>query len=123
MVVGHGVDIVEVARIERSIEAHGDRFLTRVFTARERDEARGASERLAARFAAKEAALKAIGTGWSRGVSWTDVETLSEPSGRPTIRVSGKAAAIAAELGGSIWSVSLSHGAGVAIASVILERG
>jgi len=125
VVVGHGVDLVEIERIRRSIDAHGDRFLTRVFTDGERADAgrgRSRTERLAARFAAKEAALKAIGTGWSRGVAWTDVETRTEPSGRPVLGVSGRAGEIAREMGGSRWSVSLSHAGGLAIASVILER-
>ena len=124
MIVGHGVDLVEIGRIARSIDEHGERFLERVFTTRERDDAGEGPkriEKLAARFAAKEAALKAIGTGWSRGIAWTDIETASEFSGKPTLRVGGVAGDIARDLGGARWHLSLSHTATHAIASVILE--
>lgn len=124
MIVGHGVDIVEVARIAKSLESYGDRFLERVFTAREAMDAGDGPRRvehLAARFAAKEAALKAIGTGWSEGIGWTDVETRRGLRGKPELVVTGKALEIARGMGGVRWFVSLSHTDAHAIASVILE--
>src|ERR1035437_10823341 len=103
MIVGTGIDIAEVDRIKATIERFGRRFLERVFTP---DEIRyceskaNKAERYAARFAAKEAAMKAIGTGWSRGVTWRDIEVRRLPGGRPTIVFHGKAGEIFAKLGG-----------------------
>lgn len=124
MIVGTGVDIVEVPRIAATIARFGERFVGRVFTEAEIrycESKANKVERYAARFAAKEAALKAIGTGWSRGVSWREVEVRREPGGRPTIGFSGRAAEFAAKLGVKRASLSLSHTAGHAIAQVILE--
>lgn len=124
MIVGTGVDIVEVPRIAATIARFGERFVRRVFTEAEIrycESKANKVERYAARFAAKEAALKAIGTGWSRGVSWREVEVRREPGGRPTIGFSGRAAEFAAKLGVKRASLSLSHTAGHAIAQVILE--
>ncbi len=124
MIVGHGVDIVEVARIAESLGKHSDRFLERVFTDREVSDSGDGPRRvehLAARFAAKEAALKAIGTGWSEGIGWTDVETRRGLRGKPELVVTGRALEIARELGGARWFVSLSHTDALAMASVILE--
>ena len=124
MIVGTGVDITEVARIKAAVERFGERFLTRVFTP---EEVRyctskpNADERLAARFAAKEAGMKAVGTGWRRGVSWRDVEVVRQPGGRPSLRLSGKLAEFAARLGCKQTHLSLSHTAEQAIAFVILE--
>lgn len=126
MIVGVGVDIVEIDRIKRSIAEHGDRFLERVFTQRERDDAGDGprrDEHLAARFAAKEAALKAIGTGWSKGVAWTDAEIRREASGKPTLHFSGRALEIATDLGADTFHVSLSHTESTAIAYAVLESG
>lgn len=123
-IIGHGVDIVQIARIIRSLEKHEESFLTKCFTELEvRDSGDSArkAEHLAARFAAKEAALKAIGTGWSQGVSWTDVETVRLDSGKPELRVSGRAKEIADSMGIDRWFVSLSHTGSDAIASVIAE--
>jgi holo-[acyl-carrier protein] synthase len=122
-VQAHGIDLVEVARIERMLADHGERFLERVFTVHERGDcdttpARRA-ERLAARFAVKEAALKALGTGWRSGIAWTDVETRLEPSGAPVLRLHGRARELAAEQGLQRWLVSISHAGGMATASVI----
>ena len=121
--VAHGIDLVEIDRISRMIADHGDRFLERVFTDAERayaaDSDKRRDERLAARFAAKEAALKAIGTGWRSGISWTDIEVVSTPSGAPELRVAGQAAVIAGQRGIGSWLVSLSHTEHAAIASVI----
>lgn len=122
-IIGHGVDIVPVARIARSLEEHGDRFLTRVFTPAEAAYAassRRRDEHLAGRFAAKEAAMKALGTGWRSGVAWTDFEVVVEPSGRPLLRVTGEAARLAREQGVAEWLVSISHTDDTALASVIV---
>jgi holo-[acyl-carrier protein] synthase len=124
MIVGTGIDIVEVPRVAAALERFGARFLARVFTEAEIRYCRSkhnAVERFAARFAAKEAGLKAIGTGWRGGVGWKDIEVRREPGGRPTIAFSGKAAEFAARLGVKRASLSLSHTREHAIASVILE--
>jgi holo-[acyl-carrier protein] synthase len=124
MIVGTGIDLAEVPRIAAAIERFGERFLRRVFTA---DEIRyceskaNRAERYAARFAAKEAALKAIGTGWKRGVAWTDVEVRREPGGRPTIAFHGKAAEFATQLGVKHVALSITHTKENAMAQVILE--
>ncbi len=124
MIVGTGTDIAEVPRIALSIERFGQRFLDRVFTAKEIaycQSKRNSVERFAARFAAKEAAMKALGTGLNRGVTWHDVEVGREPGGRPTIVFSGKAAEFATSLGSKRVALSLSHTEQLAIAHVILE--
>src|SRR5690348_10473780 len=125
MIVGTGIDLTEVPRIAASIERFGDRFLRRVFTEAEIrycDSKANRAERYAARFAAKEAALKAIGTGWRRGVSWTDVEVRREPGGRPTLAFHGKAAEFAETLGVKHVALSLTHTKEHAMAQVILEN-
>ena len=124
MIVGTGIDIIEVPRVAQAIDRFGDRFLRRVFTAGEItycQSKRNAAERFAARFAAKEAAFKAIGTGVRMGVVWTDVEVRREPGGRPTVTFSGAAASHAIALGMKHASLSLSHTAEFATAQVILE--
>lgn len=124
MIVGTGVDLERVDRIRAAIERHGRRFLERVFTAGEIAYVEGRMrqpESYAARFAAKEAAMKAFGTGWDHGVRWVDVEIVREDEGRPELRFHGKAAEIAAKLGCRAASVSLSHTSDNAIAQVILE--
>ena len=124
MIVGSGVDITEVPRIAAAIERFGERFLRRVYTEAEiaycRSK-RNSVERFAARFAAKEAAMKAIGTGLRRGVTWQSVEVTREPGGRPQLRFSGKAAEFAGKLGMRRAALSLSHTSQLAIAQVILE--
>ena len=125
MIVGTGIDIAEVPRIADSIARFGERFLHRVFTdgeIRYCDSKANRAERYAARFAAKEAAMKALGTGWNRGVRWRDIEVVRQPGGRPTITFRGKAAEFAAQLGAKNVSLSLSHTPEQAIASVILEN-
>lgn len=124
MIVGTGIDIAEVPRIAASIARFGDRFLRRIFTEGEIrycDAKANRVERYAARFAAKEAAMKAIGTGWNHGVTWRDVEVSRLPGGRPTINFHGKAAEFAAKLGAKHVALSLTHTAEHAIAQVILE--
>src|ERR1051326_7347556 len=112
MILGTGIDLAEVPRIAATIDRFGDRFLRRIFTPDEIrycDSKANRVERYAARFAAKEAGLKAIGTGWRRGVSWTDVEVRREPGGRPTLLFHGKAAEFAAKLGVKRVALSLTH--------------
>jgi len=124
MIVGSGVDITEVPRIAAAIERFGERFLRRVYTEAEIAYCRSKKnsvERFAARFAAKEAAMKAIGTGLRRGVTWQSVEVTREPGGRPQLRFSGKAAEFAGKLGMRRVALSLSHTSQLAIAQVILE--
>jgi holo-[acyl-carrier protein] synthase len=124
MIVGTGIDLAEVPRIEASIARFGDRFLRRIFTDAEIrycDSKANRVERFAARFAAKEAAMKAIGTGWSHGVTWRDIEVCRQPGGRPTIAFHGKAAEFAARLGAAHIALSLTHSKEYAIAQVILE--
>jgi holo-[acyl-carrier protein] synthase len=122
-VIAHGIDLVETSRIAEMLSEHGGRFVERCFTQSERayadDGARRRAERYAARFAAKEAVLKAIGTGWRDGISWQDVEVRRSPMGEPSIALTGKCAAIATELGILDWRCSLSHTDLYAIASVI----
>ncbi len=125
MIVGTGIDIAEVPRIADAIQRHGERFLRRVFTEGEIaycDSKANRMERYAARFAAKEAGMKALGTGWSHGVRWRDVEVCRQPGGRPTIAFHGKAAEFAEKLGAKHVALSLSHTAEQAIAQVILEN-
>lgn len=124
MIVGTGIDIAEVPRIAESINRFGDRFIRRVFTEGEIrycDSKANRFERYAARFAAKEAAMKALGTGWNNGVRWRDVEVVREPGRRPTIKFHATAAEVAARLNTKNISLSITHTAEQAMASVILE--
>jgi holo-[acyl-carrier protein] synthase len=124
MILGTGIDIVEVPRVAAAIERFRERFLNRIFTKAEIaycDSKHNRVERYAARFAAKEAAMKAIGTGLSHGVTWRDVEVGREPGGRPTVVFHGKAAEIALRMGARRVSLSLSHTEQNAIAHVMLE--
>ena len=122
-IIAHGVDLVEVSRIAQMLATHGDRFSQRCFTDRERAYAdsgrRTRAERYAARFAAKEAVLKALGTGWRDGISWRDIEINRAPSGQPRLALTGRCAELAAELRIVSWQISLSHTRGNALASVI----
>ena len=126
-ILGHGIDIVETARIRRSVEEHGQRFLDRVFTPAEQRYCAANGKRyfehLAGRFAAKEAVLKVLGTGWRGGIAWTDVEVIKETSGQPKIVLTGECARIANELGISRWHVSISHIETHATASAIGLKG
>ena len=112
MIVGSGIDLVEIARIQQSLERYGQRFLNRVYTAAEQAyclRKRKSAESLAARFAAKEAGAKALGTGISRGVNWLEIEVIREPGGRPTLRFHGRAAEIAARHGRGPCRLSITH--------------
>ena len=124
MIVGTGIDIAEVPRIRLSMERFGKRFLERIFTEGEMrycDSKANRVERYAARFAAKEAAMKALGTGWNHGVRWRDCEVVRMPGGRPTMKFHGKAGEFAARLGVKNTALSISHTEEQAIAQVILE--
>jgi holo-[acyl-carrier protein] synthase len=125
MIVGLGVDIAEVDRIAAAIERHGRAFLKRVFTPAEIaycERHRNRAERFAGRFAAKEAAMKALGTGWTQGVRWVDVEVVREPSGKPTLKLSGASRAIADRLGVKNIALTITHTGNTALAQVIFEN-
>lgn len=125
MIVGLGIDIAEVPRIREAIERFGARFLERIYTAGEIrycDSKANRTERYAGRFAAKEAAMKALGTGWNHGVRWRDCEVVRMPGSRPTMHFHGKAGEFAARLGVKNAALSISHTADQAIAQVILEN-
>jgi holo-[acyl-carrier protein] synthase len=124
MIVGTGVDLAEVDRVRQAIERHGQRFIERIYTPAEIAYAQRKAnryERYAARFAAKEAGMKAIGTGWKRGVRWRDFEVINLPSGRPTLLFHGVAAQFAESLGVRNIALSLTHTSVQAMAIVILE--
>ncbi len=125
MIVGTGIDVTEIERIRTAHSRYGRRFLDRIFTSGEQAYClakRNSAESLAARFAAKEAAAKALGTGISRGVTWLEFEVMREPSGRPTLRLHGRALQIAARLAVDRIALSLTHTDTLAMANVLLER-
>jgi holo-[acyl-carrier protein] synthase len=124
VIIGLGVDIAEVDRIRDAIARHGQKFLDRVFTPAEIaycNRHRNRAERFAGRFAAKEAAMKALGTGWSNGVRWVDIEVTRFPSGQPTLALHGVAGAIGERLGLRRASLSITHSGNTALAQVIFE--
>ncbi len=111
-VVGVGTDITEIERIERMMKKHGDFFLRRVFTQGEAlycGSGRKSGERYAARWAVKEAVMKALGTGWSEGVDWTEIEVRRDSAGRPTLNLTGGAKSRSDALGIADWQISISH--------------
>jgi holo-[acyl-carrier protein] synthase len=126
-ILGHGIDIIETDRIKRLVAHHGEHFLDRVFTPGEQQYCASNPKRyyehLAARFAAKEAVLKVLGTGWRGGIAWTDIEILKDPSGQPRIALCGECADIARRAGITRWHISLSHIETHATASAIGMRG
>jgi len=124
MIVGLGVDIAEVDRVRGAIERQGERFLKRLYTAKERtycEKFKNKYERYAGRFAVKEATMKALGTGWSRGVRWVDIEVVREMSGKPTLELKGEARKIADKLGVKHIAVTITHTASQAMAMVVFE--
>ncbi|HEY1239759.1 MAG TPA: holo-[acyl-carrier-protein] synthase [Bryobacteraceae bacterium] len=124
MILGTGVDLAEVPRIRAAIERHGERFIQRIYTPVEIsyvERKANRFERYAARFAAKEAGMKAIGTGWKGGVLWRDFEVSNLPTGQPTLRLHGVSLRVAEKLGVRRISLSLTHTAELAMAHVILE--
>jgi holo-[acyl-carrier protein] synthase len=121
-IVAHGIDLVDFPRIDEMIKRHGQRFLNKVFTAAEQDYAdanKNGTEKLAGRFAAKEAVLKLMGTGWRGKIAWTDIEIVNSPTGRPRVVLSGEVKKIADKLGIKHISVSITHTANFAIASAV----
>jgi holo-[acyl-carrier protein] synthase len=126
MIVGTGIDLVEIDRIQQSLDRFGQRFLNRVFTEAEQaycQRKRKSAESFAARFAAKEAGAKALGTGISQGVNWLEIEVTREPGGRPALLFHGRAAQIAARLNVTRAALSITHTATLSMASVVLEDG
>jgi holo-[acyl-carrier protein] synthase len=124
MILGTGIDIVETARIREALERHGDRFCRRLYSPGEItycEKSKNKAERYAARFAAKEAAFKALGTGWREGVRWRDVEVVHQPSGKPELVLTGRAAELAKQLGVGRTAVSISHADHYVVAQVIFE--
>lgn len=124
MIVGTGVDLAEVPRIQASIERYGEKFIRRIYTPAEIayvERKANKYERYAARFAAKEAGMKAIGTGWRRGVTWQDFEVANLAGGKPTLLLHGVAAKFAEKLGVKNISLSITHTAELGMAHVILE--
>jgi len=124
MIVGMGVDIAETARIAQALRRHGERLSRRLYTAGEIaycERFKNRAERYAARFAAKEAAFKALGTGWVDGVRWLDVEVTHQPSGKPELLLTGRARELARKMGVTRTVVSLSHSGRYVVAQVIFE--
>ncbi len=120
MNIAHGIDLVDFPRIAEMFERHGQRFMDRVFTAAEQEYAnanKNKMEKLAGRFAAKEAILKLLGTGWRGKIAWTDIEIINNEMGQPQVTVSGEVKEIAQRLGIGDISVSITHTANFAIAS------
>jgi holo-[acyl-carrier protein] synthase len=125
LIIGTGVDLAEVPRIRASIERHGAKFIERIYTPGEIayvESKANRFERYAARFAAKEAGMKALGTGWRRGVRWQDFEVINLPSGRPTLQLHGVAQTIASAIGVTAISLSLTHTSETGMAFVIFEK-
>jgi holo-[acyl-carrier protein] synthase len=121
-VVAHGIDLVDFPRIEEMIKRHGERFLNKVFTAAEQAYAeanKNGTEKLAGRFAAKEAVLKLVGTGWRGKIAWTDIEIINNPAGPPEVVLCGEVKKIADKLGIKHISISITHTANFAIASAV----
>jgi len=127
MLIGHGIDLCGVGRIRRMIADHGERFLSRTYTESEvafaRRRKKGFEEALAGRFAAKEAVMKALGTGWRDGAEFRSIEVLNEPTGRPYVVLHGATAEKARSLGITTWHISITHTEDLAIASAVAEGG
>jgi len=124
VIVGMGVDIAEIDRIQAAINRSGPRFIERLFTPAEIEYCerhKNRYERYAGRFAVKEAAMKALGTGWRHGVRWVDIEVTNLPSGKPTLNLTGVAGKFAAQLGVNNISISITHSGNFALAQVIFE--
>ena len=121
-IIAHGIDLVDCPRIEAMIARHGERFVQRVFTAAEQAYAeanKNKIEKLAGRFAAKEAILKLVGTGWRGKIAWTDIEIINNSSGQPEVTLDGEVEKIADKLGIRHISISITHTANFAIASAV----
>lgn len=121
-IVAHGIDLVDFGRIESMLEKHPDRFLNRVFTDIEQSDAdknKNRIEKLAGRFAAKEAVMKLIGTGWRDGIAWTDIEVVNNPLGQPIVNICGKVKELADQKGVEQITLSITHTSNFAIASAV----
>jgi holo-[acyl-carrier protein] synthase len=121
-IIAHGIDLVDFPRIAEMVERHGERFIDRVFTAAEQEYARASRntvEKYAGRFAAKEAVLKLLGTGWRGKIAWTDIEVTNNPAGQPEVTLSGEVKAIAERMRIEQISLSITHTANFAIASTV----
>ena len=121
-IIAHGIDLVDCPRIEQMIQRHGERFINRVFTAAEQayaGKSKNEVEKLAGRFAAKEAILKLIGTGWRGKIAWTDIEVINNAAGQPEVTLDGEVGKIAEKLGIKHISISITHTANFAIASAV----
>ncbi|MFQ6036372.1 MAG: holo-ACP synthase [Sedimentisphaerales bacterium] len=121
-IIAHGIDLVDCPRIEKMIKQHGERFINRVFTAAEQNYAQGKKDRvekLAGRFAAKEAVLKLMGTGWRGKIAWTDIEVVNNTAGQPEVTLTGEVKKLADKLGIRHVSVSITHTANFVIASAV----
>jgi holo-[acyl-carrier protein] synthase len=121
-IIAHGIDLVDFPRIEEMVKEHDKRFLDRVFTSAEQayaDSNKNRIEKLAGRFAAKEAVLKLVGTGWRGKIAWTDIEIINNPAGQPLVTVSGEVKKLVDKLGIKQISVSITHTANFAIASAV----
>ena len=124
-IIAHGIDLVDFPRIEQMIERHGSRFLNRVFTDREQSDAEtvhNRTEKLAGRFAAKEAVLKLLGTGWRGKIAWTEIEIINNSMGQPCVNISGEVARIAEESQVEQITLSITHTSNFAIASAVALR-
>ena len=124
-IVAHGIDLVDFPRIDAMVARHGKRFVDRVFTAREQADAnavKNTAEKLAGRFAAKEAVLKLLGTGWRGKIAWTDIEVVNNALGQPIVEISGEVLRIADQQGIEQITLSITHTADFAIASVVALR-
>jgi len=125
-IVAHGIDLVDCPRIEEMIKRHGERFINRIFTAAEQAYAEANKDRiekLAGRFAAKEAILKLMGTGWRGKIAWTDIEIVNNPAGQPQVTLTGEVKKLAEKFGIKHISVSITHTANFAIASAVALAG
>ncbi len=120
--IAHGIDLVEFGRIEQMLQRHGERFLDRVFTVREQADAAAVKnriEKLAGRFAAKEAVMKLVGTGWRDGIAWTDIEVVNNPLGQPVVAIRGRVKELAESMRLGPITLSITHTANVAMASAV----
>lgn len=125
-IIAHGIDLVDFGRIEQMLEKHPERFLDRVFTAAEQadaDKQKNRIEKLAGRFAAKEAVMKLIGTGWREGIAWTDIEVVNNPLGQPIVTISGKVKELAETKGIEQITLSITHTSNFALASAVALQG
>jgi len=124
MIKGIGIDTIELERVARVLEQYPERFLQKIYTESEREYFSRWSDpvpRVAGRFAVKEAVMKALGTGWSRGVRWRDIEVVRHPSGKPVVKLHGEARRIFASLGASEIHCTITHSRDHAMAMVIFE--